>query len=171
MSVEKETLAYLSAQMEGIVTGLKEALSHCSADRYVLPLPLLSGATIGEHTRHVIEFFQCVSGAFEAQEVDYAKRARNRTIETDKDYALQLLQEVTTQLNVPNRQIMLCLENSGEQTVMVPSNLYREIVYNIEHAIHHMAIIKIGLKSLDIPVDPNFGVAPSTLQYRNACAS
>lgn len=171
MSAEKETQAFLSSQMQAIVAGLTEALVHCAPERYTLPLPLLSGATIGEHTRHVIEFFQCVSNAFEDEEVDYAKRARNRKIETDKDYALGVLQNVTTQLNVPNKAMMLCLENNGDSAVSVPSNLYREIAYNIEHAIHHMAIIKIGLMSLNIPVDPNFGVAPSTLQYRNVCAS
>jgi hypothetical protein len=132
---------------------------------------MLSGATIGEHTRHIVEFFQCVSNAFETDEVDYAIRARNRQIETDKEYALQVLKEVTVHLSIPNKPILLCLGKYGEESVSIPSNLYREIAYNIEHAIHHMAIIKIGLKSLQIQVDDDFGVAPSTLQYRAVCAS
>jgi hypothetical protein len=171
MISEMETQAFLSAQMQAIFSDLSEALCQCSPERYTMPLPLLSGATIGEHTRHVIEFFQCVSMAFESETVDYAKRERNRIIETNKAYALQLLSEVTVGLNMPNKTMLLCLGAPNGKPVTVSSNLYREIAYNIEHAIHHMAIIKIGLKSLAIPVNENFGVAPSTLEYRAACAS
>lgn len=171
MISEMETQAFLNAQMQAIFSDVSEALRHCCPERYTMPLPLLSGATIGEHTRHVIEFFQCVSNAFESEIVDYGLRERNRNIETNMEYALQFLSELTVALNMPNKTMLLCLgENSGKP-VTVPSNLYREIAYNIEHAIHHMAIIKIGLKSLNLPVDENFGVAPSTLAYRAACAS
>jgi hypothetical protein len=42
-------------------------------------------------------------------------------------------------------------------------------VYNVEHAIHHMALIKVGLKevcpAVKIPAD--FGVAVSTVKYLN----
>lgn len=171
MIAETDIREFLSVQMQNIVADLAGALEHCEPERYTLPLPLLSGATIGEHTRHVIEFFQCVSAAFETEELDYAKRARNRAIETDRHYAMQVLKEVTSTLDIPNRPMLLSLGKLGDVPVTVSSNLYREIAYNIEHAIHHMAIIKIGLRSLNIPVDPNFGVAPSTLQYRKVCAS
>jgi hypothetical protein len=171
MIAEIETQAFLAAQMQAIVSDLSSALDNCAPERYTLPLPLLSGASIGEHTRHVVEFFQCVSNAFETEEVDYALRARNRKIETDKDFALQILNDVTVLLDMPNKPMQLCLGKQDGVMVMVDSNLYREIAYNIEHAIHHMAIIKIGLKSLQIQVKEDFGVAPSTLQHRAACAS
>ena len=51
---------------------------------------------------------------------------------------------------------------------MVESTLERELVYNIEHAVHHMAMIKIGLRQIapEILIDKNFGVAQSTVNNR-----
>jgi hypothetical protein len=51
------------------------------------------------------------------------------------------------------------------------SNYYREVMYNLEHTIHHHALIKVGIEhftSLQLP--ESFGVAPSTMQYRETCA-
>ena len=44
----------------------------------------------------------------------------------------------------------------------------RELLYCLDHAIHHQAFIKIGLKELQIAdlVEDDFGVAYSTLRYR-----
>ena len=44
-------------------------------------------------------------------------------------------------------------------------------MYNLEHAIHHHALIKVGLKIMTkIELPESFGVAPSTIQYRKVCA-
>jgi len=50
--------------------------------------------------------------------------------------------------------------------------LHRELQYNIEHAVHHLAIIKIGVKTLEdsFKLDDNFGIAASTIRNKNACA-
>ena len=54
---------------------------------------------------------------------------------------------------------------------MVTSTYNREIVYNIEHAVHHMALIKVALKELEVEfVNEEFGVAYATVQYRRVCA-
>ena len=48
------------------------------------------------------------------------------------------------------------------------SSFERELLYCLDHAIHHQALIKIGLKELHLShlVSPDFGVAYSTLRYR-----
>lgn len=162
----------LKARVEEIIDSLSMALDLCEPDQYSMPLPLLSGSTIGEHTRHIIEFFQCLSSGIEVGEVDYGKRVRNRLLETDKKYAIETFRSIQTSLPVEEKHCQLQNEAKNEiPPLAVSSGYYRELVYTIEHAIHHMAIIKIGLKSLQLPVDKNFGVAPSTLEYRSACAS
>jgi len=53
----------------------------------------------------------------------------------------------------------------------IPSNYYRELAYNLEHTIHHMALIRVGVNevsSIELPVE--FGVAYSTVKYRKQCA-
>jgi len=44
------------------------------------------------------------------------------------------------------------------------------MMYNLEHIIHHQALIKVAINQLsDFVVSDSFGVAPSTLQYRKEC--
>jgi hypothetical protein len=51
----------------------------------------------------------------------------------------------------------------------VKSSYHREIVYNLEHAIHHMAIIKIGIsQSTNVTLPDDFGVAPATIRHRKS---
>ena len=82
--------------------------------------------------------------------------------------------DILQQKTVPD--ILRNLENLILETVYdnsvvhrVESTLDRELIYNIEHAIHHMAMIKIGLKVLapELHLPENFGVAPSTIRYRH----
>jgi hypothetical protein len=155
-----------------LVHALGRALSLCEPGQYSMPLPLLSGATIGEHTRHIIEFFQCLQAGIASGEIDYGKRERNRQLETDKEYAMATFLAIQQQLPLTERPCLLQNEAKSEwPELAVQSGYFRELVYTIEHAIHHMAIIKIGLKSLQIDADRDFGVAPSTIEYRSQCAS
>jgi len=155
-----------------IVHSLSQALLLCEAEQYSMPLPLLSGATLGEHTRHVIEFFQCLQMGAASGEIDYGKRERNRRLETDKEYALAAFGAIQQHLPVCEKACLLQNETKSDwPELAVQSGYFRELVYTIEHAIHHMAIIKIGLKSLHIDADHDFGVAPSTIEYRTQCAS
>jgi hypothetical protein len=155
-----------------LIHSLSKALELCTPDQFAMPLPLLSGSSIGEHTRHIIEFFHCLSEGIENGQVDYGKRERNRLLETDKQFALFTFKQIHQRLPLEERECLLQNEAKSEMPELtVRSGYYRELVYSIEHAIHHMAIIKIGLKSLQLDVDKDFGVAPSTLEYRAACAS
>jgi hypothetical protein len=53
----------------------------------------------------------------------------------------------------------------------MPTNYYREMAYNLEHTIHHMALIRTGINDVSrISVPENFGVAISTMKYRKQCA-
>jgi len=47
----------------------------------------------------------------------------------------------------------------------------RELAYCMDHATHHLAIIKIALidGGHDIINKSSLGVAPSTIRYREAC--
>jgi len=67
----------------------------------------------------------------------------------------------------------MCLEAvQGGKTVKVDTTFNRELLYAIEHTVHHMAIIKIGmlLNYPNVTVPENFGVAESTIQYKTSCA-
>ena len=62
-----------------------------------------------------------------------------------------------------------CDTADDERPVYI-SSMGRELQYAFDHAIHHLAIIRMGLETHfpEIPVDKDLGVAPSTLKFRNS---
>jgi len=59
------------------------------------------------------------------------------------------------------------IEEAIESTVT--TTYFREIVYNTEHAIHHLALIKVALieMNLDVVAD-DFGMAYSTMKFKSS---
>ncbi|RLD18636.1 MAG: hypothetical protein DRI69_09985 [Bacteroidetes bacterium] len=153
-------------------------LREIDPDVYGMSLDLLFGASIGQHTRHFVEFYQClldqISGTL--PEVNYAKRLREPAIEDDPEFALKTIERLVDKVLALDENVtckLKCSEQFENEDVYIDSNLERELLYNIEHTIHHLAIIKIGLAAVapGIGLPEHFGVAPSTLRYRDGiCA-
>ncbi len=162
-----------SAHAGFVFDQLKNLLQTLSDDQYSQPLQVLSGASIGKHCRHIIEFFDAVAQGVQAPIISYDNRARNPRTETDRCYALHLLDNLRDQLSdLPHRTLVLSgdLSTDGQGAPMtLATSLHREFFYAVEHAIHHMAIIKIGVRYGlgDVLIDDQFGVAPSTLRYEH----
>ncbi len=141
---------------------------------YSMPLELLFGASIGQHTRHFVEFYQCLLDQTmgEGRVVNYALRARDLRIEEEPVFAADRIGQISSRLLQLDENFdceLVCDEHVDEASGMtVPSNLERELIYNIEHTIHHLAIIKIGLNAVapQITLPAHFGVAPSTIRHK-----
>ncbi len=166
-------------QMAGIVLGdLQFYLEVIDPVIYQSPLELLSGSTIGQHTRHIIEFYTClIEQSFQKTDpvINYAKRRRDHQIESQPEHATNCVIELCDRLTDldPQQKCTLDCAEHGQEDLLVYSTIGRELIYNIEHTIHHLAIVKIALKailpSLELP--EHFGVAPSTIRHRQeACA-
>jgi hypothetical protein len=112
----------------------------------------------------------CLLKGQETGIVNYDGRERNFQIENDKLFTLNILNDVINTLSVNKHDFPLILQTSfGSSDVLdIPSSFFRELTYLIEHTIHHLAIIKIGLNEVypEILIPHNFGVAHSTLKYR-----
>ena len=62
-------------------------------------------------------------------------------------------------------------DEHSDKFINIATNYHREIAYNLEHTIHHMALIRVGLTEVaKIELPENFGVASSTVKFRNQCA-
>lgn len=152
-------------------TELSDALAQLTDEVYTQPSKHLSGATIGQHTRHIIELFQCLINGYAIADVNYEKRERNLNIEQSKHLAISLLQQIETNIHKADKEIILTASFGGDKEIKINSNFLRELVYNLEHTIHHMALIRVGIAELsEITLPDTFGVAPSTIEYRKICA-
>ena len=156
---------------------LQTLLEKLSDEQYVLAPEIFSGASIGKHYRHIIEFFQCVSIAGDTDTICYDNRIRDTRIETNRKLAIELLTELSNELAELDDERRLILigdlgTGNGSSGVNIGTTLFREFHYAVEHAINHMAITKMGVKQtfpeVLIPID--FGVAPSTVRYQQTAA-
>ncbi|HKO76325.1 MAG TPA: hypothetical protein VJU52_03860 [Flavobacterium sp.] len=144
-------------------------LNQLSQEEYSKSCFELSSSSIGEHTRHIIEMFQCLNRNYDSGIVNYDKRDRNALIETNTDFAIKMILDIKNSISKDNKNIELQQIIDGN-TVNIKSNYYRELLYNLEHCIHHQALIKVAiLKCENVAVDANFGVARSTIEYRKQC--
>lgn len=149
---------------------LIDLLRQLSDSDYSNQCPALSNATIGEHTRHIIEMFQCLENFYDSGLVNYDKRERNIQIQTDTEFAIKSIVGIQESLHKENKNIQLQQIIDGEE-ILIESNYFRELLYNLEHCIHHQALIKVAiLQCENVLIDANFGVARSTIEYRNQCA-
>lgn len=141
-----------------------------SQDLYSTPCEALSNATIGQHSRHIIELYQCLLAGYQAGEINYDSRKRNTVYENDTEAAVSVIKEIQTGLEQPDKFVKIFC-GTDNSSVCIESNYYREVLYNLEHCIHHQALIKVALLSIKgLAISDGFGVAPSTLQYRKQCA-
>lgn len=144
-------------------------LHRLTADQFRASSSELEGASIGGHYRHIIEIFLCLLENYKTGTINYDQRRRSQKMETDPAFALQKINYIMANLERENKSIFLEQTLDGEK-LLLESNYYRELLYNLEHAIHHQALIKIGISQLgNIEISKDFGVAHSTLAYRKLC--
>ena len=149
----------------GELSGLVRQLSQ---NEYTFYCPELNAA-VGDHIRHILELYQCLEKAYISGVVEYDKRDRDVLLQTQPSVALDVIARLAESLAKPNKELQLRFEIDGKQ-ITIPTNYNRELLYNLEHSIHHQALIKVGLRHLEASVDENFGIAKSTIAYRNQCA-
>lgn len=151
-------------QLEQLVLQLEPAQFTHSAE-------VLNGASTGQHVRHIIEFFTCLLQGSKSGKVNYDLRAHDKLIETDPDLAIshiRMLQNFMSEVP-PAGKLILETAYHHQDNVWLPveTTFDRELAYCIDHAIHHMAMIKMGLPSVapEVVTDPGFGTAFSTQRH------
>ena len=147
-----------------------ELLRQLTNEEFMQKNPELSNATIGEHMRHIIELFGCLLENYDYGLINYDDRKRDLLLQTDKNEAIAIIEKYLLELDKPNKPLSLT-HNCFSPIELLQTNYFRELIYNLEHSIHHQALIKVALHSLPhIKIPSSFGVAPSTLEYRKQCA-
>ncbi|MCP9754045.1 hypothetical protein EGI26_02570 [Lacihabitans sp. CCS-44] len=143
---------------------ISKKLSH---DEFVEKIEILSGSSVGQHIRHIIEFYICLFS--EKNYVNYDERERNLLIENSSIYTQEILETLKVSLkNLDFDRKVIFKQSLNDQEVFLNTSYARELIYLGEHTIHHFALIKIGITAIcpDLTLDQNFGVADSTIKYR-----
>lgn len=148
-----------------------------SDEVYSSPLDILSGSSIGQHMRHIVEFYTCLLSQQQGQIINYDLRARNQLIEEYPKSCALAIDEILAQLDEFASDFEakpLRFENCNFDPDMginqIATSFSRELAYCLDHCIHHQYFIKIGLVSLELGhyLHEEFGIAPSTLMYRKS---
>jgi len=162
----------LQQAVNNVFVQLATTLQQLSDSEYAHPCLVLRNNTIGQHVRHIIELFECLENGYVDGIVNYEKRKRDVVIENNKIIAEKSLHEIHAGLGKPNKDLLLeaSYDELSNEQITLATNYHREIAYNLEHAIHHMALIRTGITEVsNICVPENFGVATSTIKHRRQC--
>jgi len=121
---------------------------------------------VGGHVRHILEFYECFLDGLTTSHIDYDARKRDEVLEQSRSAAAVkisfLLHRLETTLSLRGDCIVwVRMEGYGYLT----SSVGRELHVLSSHTIHHFALIAMTLKAHGVRVDPDFGMAPSTLRY------
>lgn len=153
---------------------LRAVIIQLTAEQFKQPIPVLSNSSIGQHVRHTLEFFICLQDAHLHKEINYDERKHDQFIETDVKLAAQLTQSLKQSILRHQQDFSLVMKANYEvdtqDLLAINSTYFRELAYNIEHAIHHMALIKVGIIAAfdEIKLPDHFGVASSTVRYQKS---
>jgi uncharacterized damage-inducible protein DinB len=128
----------------------------------------------GGHLRHIVEFYQCFLNGLPLAHIDYDQRQRDLAIEQSRAAASAAIRSIIQELETSRwlREsfiVWVRMEDAGAAELsdsFMESSVARELQMLSSHTIHHFALIAMTLRLHGVEMDPEFGMAPSTLTYR-----
>ncbi|MGJ8697306.1 MAG: DinB family protein [Verrucomicrobiaceae bacterium] len=146
-------------------------LERLQDDEYGCAVENFYGSTLGQHVRHCLDHYRSFLKGLDDGRIDYDCRMREVAIESSTEDALAVLREVRGGLEElieyekpMNLEVKMDCGGSGED--WQPSSLGRELQFLVSHTVHHFAMIGGMCGCLGLEVEGGFGVAPSTLRFR-----
>ena len=180
--LERLTLLNIALLHQG-----RKLIDEMSDDVFTAPIPPLSMHGVGCHFRHCLDYYRCFLDGVQTGRVNYDHRQRESRLETDRIYALGVIDRTIEGLESAvaggDRSLAVSGDSAGAPSaegdggdglIWSRSTLLRELQGLVSHTVHHYALISLLLRTLGIEPDASFGVAPSTLEHwkeQAACAS
>lgn len=127
---------------------------------------------VGRHFRHVYDHFYAVFDGAKSGVVDYNYRRRDALVERDMVLSMEAVDAIVNQCwQLGEQSLPECIDVVSEvdchqeKNYAFTSNVERELLYLINHSVHHLAYVKLLLKSEGINLPESIGLAPSTASY------
>jgi hypothetical protein len=171
------TTSSLASSVQDVLAQGLLFLDRLSEDRlseevYARPLTGVFTGSLGAHYRHILDHFLCLIEGIRTGKVNYDLRRRDPLLENSiaqAHLATEALMDEFCDL-APDTLQQECLVSyrvaygDGREEA-VPSNVAREIMFCVGHAIHHFAILKLLCAGAGVDLPYEFGIAPSTLKH------
>jgi hypothetical protein len=132
-------------------------------------------ASLGAHYRHVLDHFLCLTEGIRTGQVNYDQRRRNPQLENSVECARLVTKGLIEEFGGLSREVLQreCVVTysvgyGDSDAEPVRSNLAREVMFCVGHAIHHYALLKLLCAEEGVSLPYEFGVAPSTLKHLEA---
>ena len=131
---------------------------------------LYAASGIGPHVRHVADHFRAFQAGTRSGTVNYNVRRRECALERRSDLARLEIENIIRWLQVViATEIPLSVESeiscSHTENAQFQSNTSRELLYLINHTIHHAAYAALLVRQHGVIADASVGYAPSTASY------
>jgi hypothetical protein len=151
-----------------IMVQLSNTINRLTDDEYCQPSYILSGSSVGQHVRHIIEFFHELHHGYHGDLVNYENRERVSIIETSREKARILIQLATAKCLKPDKDLIVeTMINGSNDTFFMQSTYYRELGFLFDHTVHHMALIRIGTQQVSsVEMPDKFEFSCATLLHR-----
>ncbi len=161
-----EALAQAAGQAQSVVLAI-------AALPDGLQMRLYQQAGIGRHIRHITDHFLCLRSGLATREIDYNQRNRHSSVERDPLAAQAQIAELIAWSRALASADIACAvtvraEILFDRTVedTFASTFRREILYLINHTIHHAAYIKLLAAREGLELPAQIGIAPCTATFQ-----
>lgn len=158
------SLIYVLHGLSSFLSNLPQPTEN-EQDIYTRPFPSL-GATIGAHTRHILDRLQNVLNPVLNPElisadhissspmipIDYANRNRNSAEQSSRAAALTALSDIESQLSflllpeAPSPNTFLASRDEHPDSAMI-TTLWNELSQGKSHTVHHCAYLRVVVES------------------------
>lgn len=146
-----------------------DLISKVSVTVYKSSCKEVFSSSIGQHMRHCIEHYDELLIAYaEKRVIRYHARPRNIDVETCPETAANRLRFIRNQLDRIESENDSLKVSEGGISEPTSSSLARELEFLISHTVHHFALIMVIANKFKIDVSEDFGVAFTTLKYRES---
>ena len=174
-----DTTRLTARALASCLTDLATLLDATSDLDYVTRPDGGTSGSVGAHVRHCLDHVRAVLDAAEGGLLSYDGRERDQALEQRRTLGILALHQQSARLEAlvgrpADQPIHLAAQvDYRGGSVEVTSSLGRELVFVLQHTIHHQAIVALLLAARGIAIPPRFGYAPSTVRRhvaRLACA-
>lgn len=129
-------------------------------------------SSLGAHYRHVLDHFLCLAEGIRKGQINYDQRRRNPQVENSVTCARLVTEGLIDEFRglpseILQRECAVTYSVGYDETEAeaIKSNLAREVMFCVGHAIHHYAILRLLCAGVGVKLPYEFGIAPSTLKH------